>query len=316
MENKLIFGIYPGGLDALQKGLPNNPDKINQALAILQGNKPLFIVRGYRGFDKLDVEAPENMEQYCINGRKLDLTLCYRSEEGDVDGWIVFIKKMIHLYGLNLYKVQITEEPNNPDASTGGDGSSKNIHEAIIKGVCEARQEIANLGLTVSVGFNVVISFNPNDDFWKSIFEKATTQFINSLDFIGLDFFPDVFRPLPQKPDGTTATIEEAVNLVLNQFRKVNLVRGNIPDSVPIHITENGWATTPERSCERQMEVLISTLAVVNQLKEKLNITHYEYFGLRDAESANSGFQFGLMKDDYTPKPAFDTYKKLIQQYG
>lgn len=64
------------------------------------------------------------------------------------------------------------------------------------------------------------------------------------------------------------------------------------------------------------MEVLISTLAVVNQLKEKLNITHYEYFGLRDAESANSGFQFGLMKDDYTPKPAFDTYKKLIQQYG
>lgn len=315
-RKKLIFGIYPGGLDALQRGLPNNPIKINRALDALQGHKELFLVRGYKGFDNLEVEAPEMMEQYCINGRKLDLTLCYRSEVGDVKGWKAFIRKMIQQYAQCLHKIQITEEPNNPDALTGGDGSSKNIHEAISEGVIEAKKEGNCLGINVLVGFNAVISFNPNDNFWRGIADKATREFMSSLDFVGLDFFPDVFRPLPVKPDSTMTSIEEAVNLVLNQFRKVNLVNGKIPDNIPIHITENGWATTPERSYDRQKEILVSTLRVVNELKEELNITHYEYFGLRDADTSDNNFQFGLMTDDYKPKPAFETYKTLIQQYG
>ncbi|RFS14883.1 hypothetical protein [Emticicia sp. C21] len=316
MDDKLIFGIYPGGLDALQKGLPNNPEKINEALDILQGDKQLFLVRGYRGFDNVDVEAPEMMEQYCINGRKLDLTLCYRSATGDIDGWIIFIKRMIHQYSTHLHKIQITEEPNNPDALTGGDGSSKNIHEAIIEGVIVAKREASLLGLHIMVGFNAVVSFNPTDSFWQSLAERITPKFMNSLDFVGLDFFPDVFIPLPAKPDGITISIEEAVNLVLNQFRKANLAIGKISDNIPIHITENGWATTPERTFQRQKEVLIDTLLVVNQLKVELNITHYEYFGLRDADSSDNGFQFGLMKDDYISKPAFDAYKTLIKSYG
>jgi hypothetical protein len=316
MNNKLIFGIYPGGLDALQKGLPNNRFKINEALDILQGDKELFLVRGYKGFDNLEVEAPEMMEQYCINGRKLDLTLCYRSKTGDVEGWKIFITKMIQQYATHLHKIQITEEPNNPDTLTGGDGGSENIHEAIIEGVIEAKKEINRLGINVLVGFNAVISFNPNDNFWQGIADKANQQFESSLDFVGLDFFPDVFRPLPVKPNGTMTTIEEAINLVLNQFRKVNLLNGKIPTNIPVHITENGWATTPERSYERQKEILASTLNVVNQLKAELNITHYEYFGLRDADTSDSNFQFGLMTDEYMPKPAFETYKTLIQQFG
>ena len=41
-------------------------------------------------------------------------------------------------------------------------------------------------------------------------------------------------------------------------------------------------------------------------------------FGLRDADSSQSDlfYQFGIMHDDYTPKPAYDTLKCLIREFG
>jgi hypothetical protein len=53
-------------------------------------------------------------------------------------------------------------------------------------------------------------------------------------------------------------------------------------------------------------------------LRGKLNITHYELFSLRDADTANPDLnhQFGIMRDDYSPKPAFESYRKLIEEFG
>lgn len=60
---------------------------------------------------------------------------------------------------------------------------------------------------------------------------------------------------------------------------------------------------------------MVRTIA---DLSEELNITHYELFGLRDADSSNENmfFQFGIMRDDYTPKPAFAIYQRLVQEFG
>ena len=48
------------------------------------------------------------------------------------------------------------------------------------------------------------------------------------------------------------------------------------------------------------------------------NVTHYELFALRDGNSANPDLfhQFGILRDDYTPKPAFETYRQLIAELG
>lgn len=48
----------------------------------------------------------------------------------------------------------------------------------------------------------------------------------------------------------------------------------------------------------------------------ELNIQEYELFGLRDADTSNQNmfYQFGLLKDDYSPKPSFYTYQKLINE--
>ena len=56
----------------------------------------------------------------------------------------------------------------------------------------------------------------------------------------------------------------------------------------------------------------------IHGLRLDLNISHYQLFGLRDADSSNEGLfhQFGILRDDYTPKPAYDTFRRLIRELG
>jgi hypothetical protein len=79
-------------------------------------------------------------------------------------------------------------------------------------------------------------------------------------------------------------------------------------------ITEHGWPTGPGRTPQRQAEVLRTVIDVIARSASALNITGYIHHALRDARSAGSGLfcQFGLMTDDYTPKPAFHAYRDLI----
>ena len=43
-------------------------------------------------------------------------------------------------------------------------------------------------------------------------------------------------------------------------------------------------------------------------------VTDLRWFDLRDADSTGSSFesQYGLMRDDYSPKPAFGVYRGLV----
>jgi len=55
-----------------------------------------------------------------------------------------------------------------------------------------------------------------------------------------------------------------------------------------------------------------------DETRERLNIARYTMFDLRDADSSKADlmYQFGLMRDDYTPKPAFEAYRGLIDELG
>ena len=59
-------------------------------------------------------------------------------------------------------------------------------------------------------------------------------------------------------------------------------------------------------------------IRTVHGLRHELNITHYVLFGLRDADSSKADLfhQFGIMRDDYAPKPAYATFRSLIQELG
>jgi hypothetical protein len=47
-----------------------------------------------------------------------------------------------------------------------------------------------------------------------------------------------------------------------------------------------------------------------------LHVTHWELFTLRDADSSQPDLfhNFGILRADYSPKPAFDRLRRLIAE--
>jgi hypothetical protein len=318
----LIFGIYPGGSTGFGSGqaiTADDPARIHEALDHLQADHSPFLVRGYLPYtgsfsatQALAIKTPGAVEHYLQDRRKLDLVLQFR--QPDLDGWLTFIRQAIRRYHSMLATLQITEEAN-VTVTPEVDGCIPQVREALVRGVITAKEEIQHSGLNIQVGFNAAPSFDPADDFWPAISTLGGQSFLDALDYIGFDFFPDVFRPLS---DAKEATLRAAVAGVLSHFRNVNLAVGKIPQTYPIHITEHGWPTGPARSPERQAEVVELVLRTIHEHRKQFNITHYEHFALRDANSSNPDLlaQFGLLRDDYSPKPAFERYCQLIAELG
>ncbi|MFF5212852.1 hypothetical protein [Streptosporangium sp. NPDC000396] len=315
-----IFGIYPGGIagddtGGLAQGPANNPERISEALRRLQSGDRPFLVRGYLSFiDSGDArqitQAPERVEQYAGDGRALDLVAQYRSQSGDVIGYTDFVRQLVRRHGHHTAFLQVTEEPNvagNPTL----DGHYPRVQQALIEGVLAAKDEARKQGFEhLKVGFNTTPLFGPAADFIDSLTRSGGKEFLNALDYVGLDFFPDVFQPIPADQ------LHEAVTGLLGFHRAERLTPAGIDPATPLHITENGWPTGPERTEQRQAQVLETIVQAIASCRATLNISGYTHFTLRDADSANPGLfhRFGLLNDDYTPKLAFATYQTLIDQ--
>ena len=61
-----------------------------------------------------------------------------------------------------------------------------------------------------------------------------------------------------------------------------------------------------------------AAISAINSARAQYNISGYRWFDLRDADSANPSFesQYGLLRDDYTPKPAFAVFADLVSSLG
>jgi hypothetical protein len=124
------------------------------------------------------------------------------------------------------------------------------------------------------------------------------------LDYVGLDAFPDVFRPISHQ------NLTGAVTSLVERFRTVTAEAG-VPEATPIHLTETGWPTDDERTEDTQARVLAAVADAV--LASGAGVHAYEWFGLRDGlTTATWTARFGVLRDDYTPKPAFAAIQQLI----
>ena len=82
---------------------------------------------------------------------------------------------------------------------------------------------------------------------------------------------------------------------------------------MPIWITENGYATNLGHDERRQVTDLESTLRSVHALGTTLGVTDYRYFNLRDNRPNGTDLvdNVGLLRADYSAKPAFDAFRRL-----
>jgi hypothetical protein len=331
-KGRLVFGIYPGGAAGGDTGLLSGPaddaEKINSCLNDLQGFSRPFVVRCYDSFQDPDSPfgknacAPRDYLQYALpDARPLELVLQFRSASGNVAGYLNFVRGKIEECHASLYAVQITEEPNFVDGPDVIDGPYPNVRQALIQGVVLAKKLLRALGRPdVKVGFNSTPTFGPAAEFWDGLRSLGSQTFVESLDFVGLDFFPDVFRPVAQ--DGQPGDLRSSVTGILETLRNVWLPAAGIPTSVAIHITEHGWPTGPTRSWERQAEILEVVIRLLHEISERLQIERYMLFDLRDVDSGTSESEsnifrfFGITAATYAPKPAFFTFQKLIKELG
>jgi hypothetical protein len=327
ISSGLTFGIYPLSVAGTPFGLATGPaddyKKIQLALRELRGDSEKLFPRTYLIYTKeWESKMLANADRYLESNLLGDLTIgCgdwTHNQEPDIelDNWLGFIRKVINKYGSHLASLQITNEPN----LSFMEGSKSYIMQALVEGVIAAKKEAQLLNLPIKIGFGSVPESPASvPHFWETLAKSGSSIFIESVDFVGHNFYVDVFEDQPLDLKEIPASVEHTL---LNL--RGNLTTVGIPTSVPIRVTENGWPTGKnpvaniERPYERQSVVLETVIRTIYNLRMEFNISHYELFGLRDADSSKDDLfhQYGIMRDDYSPKPAFNTFKKLIQEMG
>jgi hypothetical protein len=319
----LKFGIYPlsaaGTPTGLAVGPPDDHDAIGLALAELSAAGVPVVPRTYviasgPGSERstrtqLDRLADTELLGHVVLGTVHDGEL-------DLDWWRALIRMIITDYGARLASLQITNEPN----LTFMEGAKPYIVDALVHGVIAAKRAVTEQRLTLPIGFGSVPQSEvalPN--FWQDLQAAGATAFADAVDFVGHNFYVDVFEEPVDLAD-----IPRRVEDTLRELRTWHLPMAGLRPSVPIRVTENGWPTGRNpltgaiRGEDRQADVLETVIRTVHRLRVELNVSHYMLFGLRDADSNQSDpfHQFGVLRDTYAPKPAYSRFKTLVAECG
>ncbi|MGW7532349.1 hypothetical protein [Amycolatopsis sp. NPDC054798] len=310
----ITFGVWPGvvstdlvRLETFVDAPPEDVERTAEALRDFAKGTERFYVRCYRGYRGPHQPTPPDPVPYLGDGRVVDYVLGYSSPEADPDGFADAVRAAVReVAELGGGKLQVCEEVN---VAAPLDGGSPGCYDALAAGLAAALDERTRLGVDVAIGFNAAVAL-PGDPFWAAVRSAVDPEVLAGVDFLGLDFFPDVFRPVP------FGDLADAVTYVVRSFRESAAEIG-IPDSVPIHITETGWPTGPENSEEQQVLVMESVARTVFGLADEVGLDTYEIFGLRDGLSSGPREnRFGLLRDDYSPKPVYATVKQLVAEYA
>ena len=102
----------------------------------------------------------------------------------------------------------------------------------------------------------------------------------------------------------------------MSQLRECFMPIAGLGAGVPIHVEENGWPTGPGRSEAEQAAAMSSMIGAVDRFRGTYGVTDYRWFDLRDHNTSSPNFQhhYGLLRDDYSPKPAFQLYRDLVAE--
>jgi len=315
----LEFGVFPLGIagapGGVASGRRDDREAIARALSELSGDGPPLMPRMYvnwlgRWWNKVAIAQVKRVAQ--APGPPHDLVLCYRDSSGNVEAWARFVARVVRDYGCQLAAVQVTGEANLTAIPDAADGAFPRAAAALVRGVLSAAQAKRAAGATAAIGFAAAVEAAPDGNgFWSEVRNLGGTDFAAAADYAGIDMYPDVFGPRMELD-----RLPAAVTWILRAFRERTLPIIGVPPGTPVRICENGWPTGPGRPESTQALVLETILRTVHGLRAELNVTHWELFTLRDANSSTDSLfhRFGVLRDDYSPKPAFGVLRDLIAE--
>jgi hypothetical protein len=328
----LRFGITPGVqtgqlvTGAQPPRTPEDPARQLDALARLRADGAPFVLRLHRFFwsdgDEAIARFTELTERYTSAGYLVEFQLRYHpdeQQEGDIAAWTEFVRRVVRHFGPNprIVAIQVTNEVNLTFSPDSSDGAYRGARDALIQGVIAAQEERRRRGFAqLGIGFNWAYRGDPDNErrFWEYLRDNGGPSFVSALDWVGVDAYPGTFFPPAQTESGGER--DSMVN-AFSTFRCLAAIPG-IPETVPIHIEENGYPTGPNRSQERQVEAMNAMIGAAHDFRGTYNISDYRWFNLRDGDSTspNPQVQYGLMTDDYGEKLGFGRYRDLVAQLG
>ena len=192
------------------------------------------------------------------------------------------------------------------------DGAYKRAVEALVRGVIEAKRTSRRLGYDhQTIGFNYAwrsAGTTASDDarFWSAVGRRGGSRLRRATDWVGLDIYPGTFTPGVLYPM-PVVNLGDAFLEGLAQMRECYMPRAGFGPGTPIRVEEIGYPTGPGRTEAAQKRALSAFVKTAVAYRGTYGISDFRWFGLRDNNSHGPAFQsfFGLLHDDYSPKPAF-----------
>jgi hypothetical protein len=329
-HRSLEFGIYPGGaVGTVGPAGAVRPEVAELRLAGLRtlrgGGRP-FVVHLYDSYmEPADRDAvpwwlTSEIAAYTAESFKLELVLTYRPKRpaGDVAGFARFVRARVRQIGVDLSYLQVTNEANVAGAPAAADGAYRGARAALVRGVIAARDEARRRGLHhLRIGFNWAYQLGRSERaFFASLWRRGGRRFANAVDWVGLNSYPGTWGPALGAGD-LGSGVRSSTLAAIRILREDLLPRAHL-GAADLHVTESGYPTGAGRSEAMQEEALRAAVNAVADVAERQRVTGYRWFDLRDADSGGPSFEsrYGLMRDDYSPKPAFGAYRELIARLG
>jgi hypothetical protein len=331
----LRFGVDPGlagTVGGVQlSSVPDNPTRDLQALKALRPPRRALVLRLNRLFWSDGSAGIASFERsvstYTHDGFEVELQVRYHpasGEAGNITAWDAYVRRVVDAVGPNrsVVAMTITNEVNVPVSPNTSDGYYKDADAALVSGIEAAHAEAVRKGFKqLRFGFTYAYRFSPAGDaaMFQYLGQHGGIAFRRALGFVGLDFYPGSFYPPAMLPGDTyRAEMAQALGTVRNCLGPM----AGIGSSVPIWLTENGVPTGVLSDAE-QAAALTQLVHAAYDYSGTFHVTDYRWFNLRDAVSTGpetlSGLTFasdGLLRSDYTRKPAFGDYRSLIASLG
>jgi len=329
--NDLRFGVTPllaGSVGASQiEPKPENLALAQSALDDLRPKSKQLVLRLNRMFWADGAAGLRKykgiVDRYAAAGFDSELQIRYHPPEGkagDMAAWKRYVGRAVRVFGRrgSVVALSITNEANFAVSPNTSDGSYPGAREAIVKGISIADRKLRRMGRTdVDLGFSFAWRWVPSSDraFWEEIGARATPRFRRALDYVGLQIYPGLIFPAAPIP-GRSAGDELIEALTL--LRSCYLPKAGLGDEIDLWVSENGYSTNLGRTEASQAGSLASTLESVHAYSGTLGISDFRYFNLRDNNTLGTDLfdAVGIVRDDYSPKPAFDVLLAAIDAFG
>jgi hypothetical protein len=334
-KRPIRLGIDPGLAGSVGgTQLPSVPDDPKRDLAAVKALRPsrralvvrlnrMFWSDGQAGIDRFRALA----NSYTRAGFNVELQVRYHpaaGHAGDFRGWLRYVRKVVDAFGRNrrVTALTITNEVNVQFSPNTSDGYYKGAEDALIAGIEAAHSRALRRHFRqLRLGFTYAYRFAPSGDasFFSYLGAHGGRAFRRALGFVGLDFYPgSVYPPVMAPGDTYPAELGQALGVV----RRCLTPKAAIGSGTPIWITENG-VPTGTNSETAQAAALGELVQATSQYRRTFNVTDYRWFNLRDSSSGSPANLFGptfssdgLLRSNYTQKPAFAVYRNLIAALG